>query len=544
MLATLGACAGAQGCFDEPDYEGRLCGEAAPCPSGFTCVAEGTCRRNGLELADGGPEREDGAVARDAELAPDPADGGPADATPSTDATAGLDASAGLDAPSGLDAPASGDAAAADTGPADTGPVVGPDPSRCGAPVSFPETGWEARTFSLTALDAFDACLGVEDIAQDLLDRDYVLGGPGPNIVDRFGTRYTARRTFQRGVQTFTLDHDDGIRVYVDGSLIYEDWRRGIVVLDREVLSPWLDGPHELTIEHLEHDGISRIGFESRRGCGEPEAPASGWVVTYHALLPGGGVDVDECLGAEYVGTEALSLDWGTGGPAPAPSITDGWAAVGRGRRALRGFTIFDLDHDGGLSLTIGGTPVYDALAAGPGQATLNVYAPGTYDLTFELIELSGSAHAEISWQNACEVGVTINDTEWAVRYFGVIDDPAATPRWSLNGDDCLGAEVLAGPTLGEVWQVGAPPILEQGLGVTELWGAQYFAFRTFPEPTAITLGHDDGLRVWIDGALYYESWTAPQVVTGATITSPAGEHLILLDYFENLGWASLSFSY
>lgn len=32
-------------CSSEPNYAGRLCDEASPCPEGFACSAEGTCRR-------------------------------------------------------------------------------------------------------------------------------------------------------------------------------------------------------------------------------------------------------------------------------------------------------------------------------------------------------------------------------------------------------------------------------------------------------------------------------------------------------------------
>ena len=48
-----------------------------------------------------------------------------------------------------------------------------------------------------------------------------------PTVIDRFGTRYTGRRTFMPGVQTFTVTHDDGARIFVDGVLIYERWTRG-----------------------------------------------------------------------------------------------------------------------------------------------------------------------------------------------------------------------------------------------------------------------------------------------------------------------------
>jgi hypothetical protein len=56
-------------CATEPNYEGRLCNAAAPCPSGFTCGQDERCHR--------GQIFED-AAARDA----DPIDAKPIDAAP------------------------------------------------------------------------------------------------------------------------------------------------------------------------------------------------------------------------------------------------------------------------------------------------------------------------------------------------------------------------------------------------------------------------------------------------------------------------------
>ena len=52
----------------------------------------------------------------------------------------------------------------------------------------------------------------------------------------------------------------------------------------------------------------------------------------------------------------------------------------------------------------------------------------------------------------------------------------------------------------------------------------------------------DDGMRVWIDGVLVLDEWTAPQSISRSFSRSmTAGTHEVKVEYFENLGYASAS---
>jgi hypothetical protein len=95
----------AAACATEPNYEGRLCNTASPCPAGFTCGPDDRCHR--------------GPIAGDAgELDAAPLDAKPKDAEP-LDAEV-LDAEPGEAGPRDAD-PSDGDAADAD--PADAEPL-------------------------------------------------------------------------------------------------------------------------------------------------------------------------------------------------------------------------------------------------------------------------------------------------------------------------------------------------------------------------------------------------------------------------------------
>ncbi|MCL4826494.1 MAG: hypothetical protein KJZ95_03950 [Caldilinea sp.] len=86
---------------------------------------------------------------------------------------------------------------------------------------------------------------------------------PGPGLPsDNFSTRWTAQLTFPvNGNYTFRTTTDDGVRVYVDGALIINEWHPSDS--NSYSASPWLSsGPHTLVVEHYEGGGRARLFFE------------------------------------------------------------------------------------------------------------------------------------------------------------------------------------------------------------------------------------------------------------------------------------------
>lgn len=486
-------------CIGEPDYEGRLCDFGNLCPAGFVCGEDLRCHK-------GAPIGEVG--------------------------------DAGLS-----------DTSLADAGLADAAEMIdagGPSSARCNEPVHYPAQGWEARTFTLSAADELDSCLGVEDLASETIDRNYLSGGPVPGVTDRFGTRYTAHRTFQRGTETFRISYDDGIRIFIGANRIFEDWRRGVVVLDETFLSPYLDGDYDLTIEHFENTGSSRIEVQTTRGCEAIEYPEDGWNVAYYRLTAENTIDRSDCLGVEAIATDVFARDWSYGPVFPSSGLTlaDNWAAIGRGRRSLYGLTRFTFDHDDGLRLSISGTVVYDQLGAPANSQTMDVYTTGAHDFEFELHEITGSAHANISWVNECSIPITPDSGSWAARYYSVVYDGSSNPpSWTLDYGDCRYAELIPAAQLDFDWMTGSPPYIENNFGLVELFGAEFWGPRSFAANTHVSLKHDDGLRVFVDGNITYDSWVAPQVITNGGLTI-SGTHDIYMQYFENLGGAFIHFNY
>jgi hypothetical protein len=513
-------CAAQVACLETPDYTGRSCDPLNPCPSGYECGSNGTCSAGGAIFPD--------AAALDAL---DPAQ----DARPPGDALS-------FDSET---TDSSEDAGVADLGPADTGiPPDGGDVvrERCANPTGSPAIGWEARYFTLGSQNQLDTCLGVEDFMGDAITRDYGNGGPLEGVTDRFGARYTARRTFPQGVLTLLMSHDDGLRVLIDGATVYERWSDG-VQLDVIARTPYLTaGPHDITVEHYENNGFSQIRFAFEEGCTRLDAPTGGWTVGYYRVDENRIIDPLDCFGVEYVPGAAITQSWGASAPAPvlAAGVTDRFAAVARGRRSIGGMTRFSMSHDDGLRVSVAGTRIYDGWTTGTrSNQQVDIYTVGVSEIVVEMHDLAGDASYSVAWTNVCAIQTAPSATSWRARYYPAVQ---AGSSWNLDRSICLGAETISGEQLLFDWMGGAagPP---QFLGIVEMWGAEYTGPRSFAQQTTINVYTDDGLRVYSGGTLLFDEWRAPQVLNTQLLITP-GMHDLRLEYFEWQGGAGLHFTW
>lgn len=527
VVSLVGLCA----CVSEPDYTGRLCSGLDPCPEGWICGAAGTCAPQGASVDGGGAD----AAAQDAR----PPDVGPLDAGP-TDA--GLE-DAGLEDAEPADLGV--DAGPPDSGPSDAGPGDAGDPrlARCADPVEYPGQGWQVRFYDLPNLPepTFGACLGVDDIAGAGLDQFFGASeGPSPGVLD-FGAIWTARRTFDEGVWTLVLDHDDGVRVYIDGQLVYEDWDHGREAQATALTQYLTAGAHDIRIEHFDDDGEALLRFGGEHGCTRLEVPTTGWIVTYHGLTGADDIVPELCYGAETLTGPGIDLDHGLSAPAPviAQGVDDDFAIIARTQRIMRGRTRFDALFDDGLRVFVGGTPVIDVWQDGTTrsrQATLHTL--GMQQIQVEKYDEADQSRLRLGFDAVCDLPPASTSGVWFAAYYPVTY--TTNPEtWTLDRGNCLGAEVVTSNGLD--W--GSIPPVVSGAGYQSLWGAEYFGNRTFATSATVNVTHDDGLRVWSGSSLLYEDWTAPLVRT-AQFTIPPGNHDLRLEYFENQGGEQLRVSW
>jgi hypothetical protein len=115
---------------------------------------------------------------------------------------------------------------------------------------AFPD--WRAEYY--TGIDFTGTPLLVRN--DSLVNFDWGAGAPAPWLpADDFAVRWTRARYFPTaGWHRFTATVDDGMRVFIDGTLVIDQWREGAVrTVDRVI---WLDaGRHDLRVEYFERAG-------------------------------------------------------------------------------------------------------------------------------------------------------------------------------------------------------------------------------------------------------------------------------------------------
>lgn len=425
------------------------------------------------------------------------------------------------------------DAGTADAGSRDGGIPDAGDPivERCDDPISYPTDGWEARYYTLAPGPDFGDCFGVVDVPGESLAIDFMGGAPLGSIHASFTSRFSSSRTFEPGVHTMELEHDDGIRVYVDDTLVYENWTHGHVPSAR-IETPYLTaGEHRITVEHFDDEGFAQVAVSWTRGC--VTVPTDDrWRLTYYALDGANAIDTSECYGRATINDPDIDLAEPAGMPA------DRYAIVGETVRDLGGATRFSATHDDGLRVFVDGAAILDDWLEGPVRSigTVRSYT-GARTVRFEKANYADDSQLMLSWRTTCADRPPPQTDGWFVAYYPAVFDGMT---WDLDRTRCIGAEIVAGGPL-DWTQI---PDLPANAGFTESWGADYFGTRTFGAQTTVMLHHDDGLRVYSGANLVYEDWRAPNVVLGVPIAFAAGTHPIRLEYFEASGGEQLRFLY
>lgn len=97
------------------------------------------------------------------------------------------------------------------------------------------------------------------------IDYDWDKGGPeGPAEVDRFSVSWTGRFTSTGGTKVFRGQVDDGVRLWVDGVPLVDEWRSQ-PLKTFEVTRTLSAGSHEIQVDYFEGTGaaIFRLRIDS-----------------------------------------------------------------------------------------------------------------------------------------------------------------------------------------------------------------------------------------------------------------------------------------
>lgn len=245
------------------------------------------------------------------------------------------------------------------------------------------------------------------------IDFNWGLDSPAPGVpVDGFSARWTRQLNFREAYYRFTVWADDGIRLWLDGDLLIDQWQDGIIE-GLAVERPVSGGTHSLRVEYYENTGGAMARFLLERvqpptatpsptlsptetatptSTSTPEPTEGPPVQVLPASWQGEYYDNPMFEGDPFmVRTDAeINFDWGEGAPAegmPADGFSVRWTAS---HWLPEGQYRFLLLYDGLARLIIDDQVIVDLP---PVQQGVDVsLSEGTHFFQVDLVNLQGPA--------------------------------------------------------------------------------------------------------------------------------------------------------
>ena len=223
----------------------------------------------------------------------------------------------------------------------------------------------------------------------------------GPNApasalpADNFSVRWTRQAEFEATTYRFHALADDGVRLWVDGVLLIDQWRDQQPrewTADRAMVA----GRRTIVVEYYEHTGGARIQvWWEKIALSFPDWKGEYWP---NRDLNGSPVLLRNDKGPG--GTLGLEFDWGTGAPAPGLPADNFSARWTRQVTFDPGIYRLQARADDGVRVYVDGRPVLDEWHDYRDQTyTVDMPMGGAHQLEVHYYERGGGARIRFSWQ-------------------------------------------------------------------------------------------------------------------------------------------------
>lgn len=356
-------------------------------------------------------------------------------------------------------------------------------------------------------------------------------GSPDPAVpVDRFSARWSKTQYFGAGRYEFTAVADDGVRLYIDGKRVIDQWQ-GPANTEYRYVADLGTGNHTIKMEYVEQGGgaLASLTWDSTLGQPGDTFRAQYWNLPSSINeIPSGEPDVvrDE---------DDINHDWESGSPATNISAN---RFAGRWTKTLNlapGEYEFTATADDGVRLIVDGVTVIDGWRD-QAPTTYRTRLPmdgGPHSLVMEYYEHSGGAVARLGYN---QVGDLPSEPAYAAEYWNTADEtsPTSIPARAadLERDD---------ESIVFEWGPGSPaPSI----------GPDFFVAR-WTRTVVLSAGvyrfsgaRDDGIRVFVDNDFVVDAWQQQNAAYSRDKVISGGTHVIRVEYFEAKSGASALFNY
>lgn len=288
------------------------------------------------------------------------------------------------------------------------------------------------------------------------IDFNWGNAAPGPAGIgaDNFSTRWSGYiRVTQSGAYRFQTVSDDGVRLYINGNLVINNWSDHSAATDTSADVVLAAGQtYTIVLEYYENggDAVMRLlwrlpGASSYVAIPGGPTPALG--AGLYECTPVANPPVSSCptslsagITGNYFNNQTLTapvtatrrdgpinFDWGTGAPGPAGIGDNNFSVRWSGYLHVTqsGLHRFQTNSDDGVRLTVNGNLLIDQWndhsVTVHTSAAVSLDAGKDYPITLEFYENSGYAVAQLRWQ-------TPGSASYVVIPTGVNASPITSP--------------------------------------------------------------------------------------------------------------------
>ena len=241
------------------------------------------------------------------------------------------------------------------------------------------------------------------------VDFDFGGGAPDPSMgSDTYSARWTGRvEAPVTGDYTFTTNSDDGVRLYVDGNLVVENWTNHGPTDDSGTVSLEAGQTYHIRLDYYEDGG----GAVARLMWAYPGQDRQ--IIPSHNLLfeavNAGGLDAEYFDTVDLTGPSVnrvdrhVNFDFGNGSPHPSIG-PDTYSArwTGQVEAPVTGDYTFTTTADDGVRLFVDGKQLvenWSDRAPADDSGTITLEAGRRYDIQMDYYENGGGAVARLAWE-------------------------------------------------------------------------------------------------------------------------------------------------
>jgi hypothetical protein len=369
-------------------------------------------------------------------------------------------------------------------------------------------TGWRGEYFTNPSLSGSPVLVRGDG---DDLSFDWGTGAPAPSLpAERFSARWTRTLYLEGGTYRFYARSDDGVRVWLDGALIVDEWHATtsrVYAAERTLGASY----HTLRVEYYEDRGVAQIQFWWERSGAFPD-----WRGAYYPNLTLSGSP------SLVRNDRVIAFDWEGGAPAPGLPLDAFSVRWTRTAVFAAGLYRFRAIVDDGVRVYVDNQLLINEWRDGSRrEATADRrLAAGYHRVRVEYYERTGDANVRVWWE---EIDAY---PDWRGEYWS---------NRNLDGSPLL---VRNDETIAFNWGSGAPV----GAVPVDDFSARWTRATTFDGETyrfhALV---DDGVRLWVDDRLIIDDWRdgAARELT-ADLALAAGEHRVRVEYYEHAAQARI----